>query len=144
MHRNTLYTGDNLYIMNGMNSESVDLVYTDPPFNSKRLYSAPIGSKAAGAGFKDIWTWDDVDTAYMELAVNEYPYIVQYITAVQGIHSKALELDHIVPQSKGGQNVYENYQLLCGHCNRTKGDRPMEYLLSKIAARQAATMRVSY
>ena len=49
---NTLFTGDCLYVLNGMNSESVDLIYLDPPFNSKRFYSAPIGSKAAGASFK--------------------------------------------------------------------------------------------
>ena len=60
--QNTFYTGDNLYILNGMNSETVDLIYLDPPFNSKRIYSAPSGSKAAGASFKDIWTWSDVDT----------------------------------------------------------------------------------
>ncbi|KAK3582197.1 hypothetical protein CHS0354_023733 [Potamilus streckersoni] len=46
---NTLYTYDNLFILYGMNSESVDLIYLDPPFNSKRTYSAPIGSKAAGS-----------------------------------------------------------------------------------------------
>jgi len=36
----TLWTGDNLPIMRGMNSESVDLIYLDPPFNSKKTYSA--------------------------------------------------------------------------------------------------------
>ena len=49
----TIWTGDNLTVMRGMNGESVDLIYLDPPFNSKRTYSAPIGSKAAGAAFKD-------------------------------------------------------------------------------------------
>ena len=34
-----------------MNSASVDLIYLDPPFNSKANYAAPIGSKAAGAAF---------------------------------------------------------------------------------------------
>ena len=29
----TIFTGDNLPIMRGMNSESVDLIYLDPPFN---------------------------------------------------------------------------------------------------------------
>ena len=57
---NTLFTADNLYILNGMNSESVDLIYLDPPFNSKRMYEAPVGSKAAGSAFKDMWTWSDV------------------------------------------------------------------------------------
>jgi site-specific DNA-methyltransferase (adenine-specific) len=53
---NTLYTNDNLFILNGLNSNFVDLIYLDPPFNTKRVYSAPIGSKAAGTSFKDMWT----------------------------------------------------------------------------------------
>ena len=53
----TVWTGDNLDIMRGMNSECVDLIYLDPPFNSNRNYEAPIGSKAdLGAAFKDAWT----------------------------------------------------------------------------------------
>ena len=31
-----MWTGDNLDIMRGMNSESVDLIYLDPPFNANR------------------------------------------------------------------------------------------------------------
>jgi site-specific DNA-methyltransferase (adenine-specific) len=42
-----------------------------------------------------------------------------------------LEIDHIIPRAKGGGDYYENYQLLCGACNRMKGDRPMEYLRMK-------------
>ena len=64
----TLWTGrDNLEVMRGMNSASVDLIYLDPPFNSKRTYSAPIGSKAAGASFRDFWTFDDVDRVWLAL-----------------------------------------------------------------------------
>ena len=37
----TIWTGDNLDIMRGMNSECVDLIYLDPPFNSNRNYAAP-------------------------------------------------------------------------------------------------------
>lgn len=57
----TLFVGDNLYVLRGMNSASVDLIYADPPFNSNRTYAAPIGSKAAGAAFKDAWTLSDID-----------------------------------------------------------------------------------
>ena len=32
----TVWTGDNLDIMRGMNSSCVDLIYLDPPFNSNR------------------------------------------------------------------------------------------------------------
>ena len=45
----TIWTGDNLDILRGLNSGCVDLVYLDPPFNSNREYAAPVGSKAAGA-----------------------------------------------------------------------------------------------
>jgi site-specific DNA-methyltransferase (adenine-specific) len=47
-----------------------------------------------------------------------------------------LEIDHIIPKAKGGGDYYENYQLLCGSCNRIKGDRPMEYLRMKIETRE--------
>ena len=48
----TIFTGDNLHVLRGMNSHTVDLVYLDPPFNSNRNYSAPVGSQAAGAAFQ--------------------------------------------------------------------------------------------
>jgi len=47
-----------------------------------------------------------------------------------------LEIDHILPKAKGGGDYYENYQLLCGSCNRIKGTKPMEYLRMKIKTRE--------
>lgn len=38
----TLCTGDNIDFLRGLDSDSVDLVYLDPPFNSDRRYSAPL------------------------------------------------------------------------------------------------------
>ncbi len=45
-----------------------------------------------------------------------------------------LTVDHIIPRSKGGTDHLENLQLLCGHCNSVKGNRGMEYLITKLAA----------
>ncbi len=87
--QNTFYTGDNLYILNGMNSEMVDLIYLDPPFNSKRTYSAPVGSRAAGASFKDIWTWEDVDRDCLD-GLEQYPKLVEYIYSIGAIHSTGM------------------------------------------------------
>ena len=87
---NTLFTGDNLYILAGMDSDSVDLIYLDPPFNSKRLYKAPIGSKAAGAAFKDMWTWEDVDQFRLEALLEEYPSLFYLVSFVGLSHSKGM------------------------------------------------------
>ena len=34
-----------------------------------------------------------------------------------------LHVDHVVPVTKGGQNTKSNYQVLCGACNISKGNR---------------------
>ena len=45
----TLWIDNNLKVLRGINSECIDLVCLDPPFNSQRLYNAPFGSPAAPA-----------------------------------------------------------------------------------------------
>ena len=77
----TMWTGDNLPIMRGMSSESVDLIYLDPPFNSKVNYAAPVGSKAAGAEFKDTWTLRDIDVAWLDLIEQKHPKVNRVIHA---------------------------------------------------------------
>lgn len=60
----TIFTGDNLPVLRGLEPESVQLVYADPPFNSGKEWAAPIGSAAAGAMFRDAWTLNDIDVAW--------------------------------------------------------------------------------
>ena len=121
--QNILYTGDNLYILNGLNSEIADLIYLDPPFNSKRVYSAPVGSKAAGTSFKDIWTWQDVDEQYLESLSDEYPDLVEYIKIIGLIHSKAM-MSYITYMA---QRVIQMHRILKPsgslyyHCDPTAG-----------------------
>ena len=87
----TMWTGDNLAIMRGMNAESVDLIYLDPPFNSNRNYAAPIGSEAAGAAFKDTWTLSDVDEAWHGEVADREPTIYAAIDAAGLTHGKGMK-----------------------------------------------------
>ena len=87
----TLWTGDNLDIMRGMNSETVDLIYLDPPFNSNQDYSAPVGSAAAGAAFKDTWSLSDLDMAWMGLIADEQPAVHQVLLAAREAHGKGMQ-----------------------------------------------------
>jgi len=77
----TVWTADCLYVLRGMNSDSVDLIYLDPPFNSKADYSAPIGSTAAGAGFKDTWSLSDVDAEWINLMEARHPALHRVLLA---------------------------------------------------------------
>ena len=77
----TIWTGDCLDILRGMNSETVDLIYLDPPFNSNANYAAPVGSQAAGAAFKDTWTLSDVDAEWINLIEARHPSVHRVILA---------------------------------------------------------------
>ena len=87
----TVWTGDNLDILRGLNSASVDLIYLDPPFNSNRNYAAPVGSAAAGAAFKDTWALSDLDVAWMGLIADEQPALYQALAAAGLTHGKGMQ-----------------------------------------------------
>ena len=119
--KNTLYTNDNLFILNGLNSNLVDLIYLDPPFNSKRFYSAPIGSKAAGTSFKDMWTWEDVNEAYLETLAENYPALTAFIASIGAIHSDAMKayLTYMAQRIIEMHRVLKNTGSLYLHCDPT-------------------------
>ena len=77
----TVWAGDNIEIMRGMNSECIDLIYLDPPFNSNANYAAPVGSFAAGAAFKDTWTLTDIDTEWINLIEQKHSALHRVLLA---------------------------------------------------------------
>ena len=65
---NRLYFGDCLDVMREfIPDESVDCIYADPPFNSKRLYNAFIGG-AQYVAFDDTWQWYEAVGDFQEVA----------------------------------------------------------------------------
>ncbi|MBI1982218.1 MAG: hypothetical protein HYS68_01385 [Candidatus Levybacteria bacterium] len=52
---NKLYLGDNLEVLRTLKSESIDLIYIDPPFFSGRNYNVIWGDSNEVRTFEDIW-----------------------------------------------------------------------------------------
>jgi len=97
------------------------LIYLDPPFNSKRIYSAPIGTKAAGASFKDMWTWKDIDESYLETMADKYPALTTYIASIGIIHSKAMKayLTYMAQRIIEMRRVLKDTGSIYLHCDPT-------------------------
>jgi len=72
---NKLYYGDNLDVLRRyIPDQSVDLIYLDPPFNSRQdynvLFAEKDGSRSASqiTAFKDTWEWNiEAERAYQEV-----------------------------------------------------------------------------
>ena len=75
----TLFLEDNLPVLRGLDSESIDLIATDPPFN--KGVGAFKGTTKAGVDveFKDVWTWDDVQTERLEKLEKNHPRLFNMI-----------------------------------------------------------------
>ena len=86
-----MWTRDNLDVLRGLNDNCIDLVYADPPFNSNKNYEAPIGSKAAGAAFKDTWTLSDVDVAWHGEIAEREPKVYAAINTAGIVHGKGMK-----------------------------------------------------
>ena len=117
----TIWTGDNLPIMRGMNSESVDLIYLDPPFNSNKNYAAPIGSDAAGAAFKDTWTLDDVDRLWLLLLRDKDPVLYHVIEGARLVHGNGMAsyLSMMAQRLKELRRILEPTGSIYLHCDPT-------------------------
>jgi len=85
----TIYCRDNLDVLYGLNSASVDLIYLDPPFNTNKTYTAPIGSSAEGASFDDIFTKNKVNSDWIFDIEEDHPKLHKLLEAVKEIEGGA-------------------------------------------------------
>ncbi len=92
MSNRTLFIADNLPIMRGIDSDCIDLIYLDPPFNTNRNYKAPIGSPAEGAEFKDIWTDKEVKHEWHGEIAETHEELYQVIQASEVIYDKSMKI----------------------------------------------------
>ena len=79
----TIFCKDNLDVLRGINSKSVDLVYLDPPFNKKKEFTAPIGSSAEGASFSDVFKEEDVKEEWIKTIEEDNEELRKFLLSVQ-------------------------------------------------------------
>ena len=73
--KNKLYYGDNLDVLRRyVKDESVDLIYLDPPFNSRQDYNVLLAEKDGSQtgsrihAFEDTWEWNiEAERAYEQI-----------------------------------------------------------------------------
>ena len=84
----TLFHGDNLDFLRGINSESVHLIATDPPFNKNKDFHATPDSLAKGASFQDRWSWrDDLHDDWLDaLQASEHERVWGAITGAKLVY----------------------------------------------------------
>ena len=81
MKNRTLIQGDNLEALRRLPTESIDLAYLDPPYNSNRDYGE----------FDDRWQMDkEKENQIVELS-DEHPDLAEYLLLADKLHSKSMK-----------------------------------------------------
>ena len=104
INQNTLYYGDNLNILREyVATESVDLIYLDPPFNSSRSYNvlfkdeSGIDSEAQITAFEDTWHWNHIaEQTYHELLTDAPDRVSQLVAALRAIVGTSQMMAYLV------------------------------------------------
>ena len=87
----TLFHGDNLPFLRAMNSNTVHLIATDPPFNKGRDFHATPDSLASGATFQDRWSWEkDVHHEWVDQITDDQPRLMEAIESARYAHSDGM------------------------------------------------------
>lgn len=126
----TLYYGDNLTVLREMPSESVDLIYLDPPFNSNADYNV-IFREQSGDGpgaqiraFNDTWTWGFEAAAALADLVTVHDELAEYLHFTVrrlGHNSMSAYLVMMAPRLVQLHRVLKATGSLYLHCDPTAG-----------------------
>lgn len=102
----TLFHGDNLKFLRAMNSESVDLIATDPPFKKGRDFHATPDSLAAGAKFQDRWSWErDVHSEWIDQIKDDHSAVWEVIDAANAVCMRKTKKNLARPRDEVGSDM---------------------------------------
>ena len=101
----TIYAQDCLDVLDDKSAipdESVDLIYLDPPFNSKSKYNLPFKGKLEKdakpvEAFKDTWNWDEFEAEEfrkleLDVKTRQVADLIKFAQAVHGEHKPAKKI----------------------------------------------------
>ncbi|MXW98315.1 MAG: hypothetical protein F4118_01060 [Acidimicrobiaceae bacterium] len=122
---NRLYFGDCLDVMREyIPDESIDMIYLDPPFNSKRIYNANMGG-AQWVAYKDTWQWHEaVDDFHAVAGRNDMAPTMEGLRTILGEGSDLAYLSYMANRLQECFRVLKPTGTIFLHCDPT-----MNYLL---------------
>ena len=122
---NRLYFGDCLDVMReDIADESVDLIYLDPPFNSKRIYNANMGG-AQWVAFNDTWQWYEAVDDFHDVAGSvELGATMEGLRQILGEGSRLAYLSYMANRLRECRRVLKSTGSIYLHCDAT-----MNYLI---------------
>lgn len=126
---NRLLWGDNLHVMRQLPSESIDLIYIDPPFFSGRQYNVIFGDQNEIRSFSDIWSsglpgyleWLNARLFEMKRLLTERGSLIVHLDK-HAVHYVKAELDKIFGHERFINEIIWHY---------TGGGRSKRYFSNK-------------
>ena len=96
MNNRTLYHGDNLEFLKLVDTESVDLVYIDPPFNKGYNFTSTIGAE-----FKDNWSKDENIYKHSSIVLNfaKEAHSIGMYNYLCFLHPRLVELKRVLKKT---------------------------------------------
>ena len=89
-----------------MDSETVDLIATDPPFKKGKDFHATPDSLASGAKFQDRWSWErDVQPAWLEQIKDDWPAVWEVIDAANAVYMRPTKKNLKLPRDEVGSDM---------------------------------------
>ncbi|MEO5361018.1 MAG: restriction endonuclease [Nitrospirota bacterium] len=124
---NRLFYGDNLYILREhISDDSVDLIYLDPPFNSKADYNILFREQTSDAqitAFEDTWHWNEEAERTFQNIVDISPAnVVEMMTAFKrfiGLNDMMAYLTMMCVRLVELRRVLKNTGSIYLHCDPT-------------------------
>ena len=129
--QNTLFYGDNLKIMReSIPDESIDLVYLDPPFNSRAdynvLYKDELGDAppAQKKAFTDSWHWPEAVSEYDEIQIIAPERVRKLIVGLYDIVGPTPMMAYLVMMTSRLIEIHQKLKpegSIYLHCDSTAG-----------------------